>query len=586
MPAAAAKSILEYFSKPSFYAGQKEALLEIEAHYSAGYKAVILEGPTGTGKSAIAEAIAEKYGAYVNTSQKTLQTQYERDFPGMGVLRGRNAYSCDVIHGYADVAPCVEYGEKAEIRCSLTAKGGFRSDGKTVHCPYAAALARATETRVSLFNYHVFFAHRASTLPRTEEQIEQDLPPTLRFPMRGISVMDECHGLESIAMGLVQVTIDNTYMPLAPETSILGLIPKLQKGGDYRTALEETLDQMALDISSMDPGPPKTKLFRSMQNLATMLRRIAFTCGLYNRTKVEDYDGVPFENQWLMQQENVPGQKRPHTIHLKPVFAGPFVPGLFLRKGQRVLFMSATVLSKEIFCSTIGIKPEDAAYVSIPCHFPVENRLVHVYPCGDLSYKKFDQGIPKVIQGIKRILEIHKGQRGIIHTHSWRVLKAIKDGVKDSRLIFQDAAVRNREDFIDMLKESKDGVLVAPAMREGLDLKDDWSRFQILVKVPWPDFGDPQIKARVELDEKWCVWMTAISIVQSSGRSVRSVTDYASTYLLDAGFTQFYNRSRIVFGEDHKMRSLLPQWFVDALRIYSSDEAEAFLAGKELPCKV
>jgi Rad3-related DNA helicase len=99
-------------------------------------------------------------------------------------------------------------------------------------------------------------------------------------------------------------------------------------------------------------------------------------------------------------------------------------------------------------------------------------------------------------------------------------------------------------------------------MAEGLDLKDDLSRFQIICKVPYP-YLDHYTKSRITLDPAWYQWRTALTLVQATGRSVRSKTDYAVTYVLDADFERFIARNK----------SVLPRWWLDAIRWPKKDRS-------------
>ena len=82
-------------------------------------------------------------------------------------------------------------------------------------------------------------------------------------------------------------------------------------------------------------------------------------------------------------------------------------------------------------------------------------------------------------------------------------------------------------------------------MHTGLDLKDEQSRFQILVKVPYPSLGDRWIKKKQTLDNgKWYRWQSVLKIVQAYGRSVRSKDDHAVTYLLDSTFDNFIGTNK------------------------------------------
>ena len=89
-------------------------------------------------------------------------------------------------------------------------------------------------------------------------------------------------------------------------------------------------------------------------------------------------------------------------------------------------------------------------------------------------------------------------------------------------------------------------------MTEGVDLKGDLSRFQIICKVPYPYLGDPIIRKRMAKNSKWYPMKTAMSIVQSCGRSVRTSDDTAITYILDSDWINFYNRNKDVFPKGFK----------------------------------
>jgi len=76
---------------------QTQVLNEICEGFNSGYKHIILEAPTGFGKSPVAIAVAMTMGtSYICTSTKDLQTQYSRDFPFLRVAKGANNFRCIV----------------------------------------------------------------------------------------------------------------------------------------------------------------------------------------------------------------------------------------------------------------------------------------------------------------------------------------------------------------------------------------------------------------------------------------------------------------------------------------------------------
>jgi ATP-dependent DNA helicase DinG len=77
----------------------------------------------------------------------------------------------------------------------------------------------------------------------------------------------------------------------------------------------------------------------------------------------------------------------------------------------------------------------------------------------------------------------------------------------------------------------------------GLDLKNDLSRFQIIVKVPYPDLGDRWINEKRKINQQWYIWQTGLRLVQAYGRSIRSKDDWAITYVLYSGFENFVKKN-------------------------------------------
>jgi Rad3-related DNA helicase len=69
--------------------------------------------------------------------------------------------------------------------------------------------------------------------------------------------------------------------------------------------------------------------------------------------------------------------------------------------------------------------------------------------------------------------------------------------------------------------------------------------------------GDKRVNRRMKIDPYWYDLNTAQKFIQACGRSIRSDSDYATTYILDAAFDGFYNRASQFF----------PEYILDALRV-------------------
>ena len=222
---------------------------------------------------------------------------------------------------------------------------------------------------------------------------------------------------------------------------------------------------------------------------------------------------------------------------------------------NKILLMSATVLDVDSFCNSIGIDPKEVAYIKVPSTFPVKNREISLEFCNvNLKYTNLKEGLVDTVNHVEKILERHKNEKGIIHTANYNIAKTINDNILDSRLLVPNSYTRY-EMLKRHLESNNPTVLVSPSMTEGVDLKDDYSRFQIICKIPYPFLGDKQISERKKVDPSWYAWKTCLAIVQSYGRSIRSEKDWAKTYILDESFKWFIKQNS----------NRLPSWFLKAV---------------------
>jgi Rad3-related DNA helicase len=173
-----------------------------------------------------------------------------------------------------------------------------------------------------------------------------------------------------------------------------------------------------------------------------------------------------------------------------------------------------------------------------------------------------DSSLESIARAVDKIMARHAIERGVIHTTSYAQARYILQHVSElnrKRLITTEDSF-NRSTLISMHGSSDASVLISPSLHEGVDLKDDLARFQIIVKVPYPDLSDKRTQTILKRDRAWYDWQTAQRLVQTYGRSVRSETDHAVTYVLDSNFTRFVNSNK----------NLFPKYFLDAIRVEQS----------------
>jgi Rad3-related DNA helicase len=162
-------------------------------------------------------------------------------------------------------------------------------------------------------------------------------------------------------------------------------------------------------------------------------------------------------------------------------------------------------------------------------------------------------GLPKMLEECSRILRERPHERGIIHCHSRDLQQTVARHLRGefgSRILLHQGG-SDRDAGVDRLRASRYGVLCAVAMTEGLDLLGDDARFCIFAKIPWPDLTDPYIAERKKRSQEWYENVTALAVVQGSGRVVRDERDYAATFIFDGSFPMLVPR--------------FPDWWIQAL---------------------
>jgi ATP-dependent DNA helicase DinG len=253
------------------------------------------------------------------------------------------------------------------------------------------------------------------------------------------------------------------------------------------------------------------------------------------------------------------------AVEFKPLNAAPYCKEAFERC-NKVLIMSATISDPDQFCKNVGLKREEVEFIAAPSDFPKENRPIYVCNTAKLDWRSLqlvDIQI-KIATKVDELMTKYKDHKGIIHTTSYKQSNFIPEKISAknvARLIEttnnSSLNSRTREQVIaEHVNSVNPTVLISPSLNTGLELNDELSRFQIIVKVPYPDLSDRWIKAKKDSDQSWYVWQTVLELEQAYGRSVRSKEDYADTYILDSGFLYFFSKNRGMFAD----------WFVEALR--------------------
>lgn len=224
----------------------------------------------------------------------------------------------------------------------------------------------------------------------------------------------------------------------------------------------------------------------------------------------------------------------------------------------RCILLSATLVKSDINEILNG---EPYEYLDLASPIPVQNRRVYFSPSEfKHTYNEMD---PKAL--VKRVEEIIKGEgmpNTIVH-----VPYSLAEEMRDYWTI--PVITHDRADKAQALKRfiSDGGVLIGSGCTEGLDLKGDLCRLNIIAKLQWPCLGDTWVKKRRAMQDgyMWYLAETLKVVIQAAGRSTRGEDDYSRCIVMDPSFSNLIMQSTKL--------GLVPQYFLESIdwRKYESD---------------
>lgn len=502
-------------------------------------KFIILELGTGCGKSAIGLTVAryisslnnisDDYlpGSYVLTTQRVLQEQYLNDFaPPKGDLvsiKSSSNYECS-FHKQQSCAQSLNMLKNEE-------RGTPFWNKCTNNCVYKNAKRAFLESKESITNYSYFLA---------ETLYSGKITP------RELLILDEAHNCENELSRFIELTINEKFTKDA-------LKLEWPKKTDATSVVEwiKSMYQplLALQLSKAKSMIEKLNLQEKLTEFHLINAQIETLEG--HLSKVDNFLKLWSDDNWVLNIIEPESARVLRKFEFKPVDVGPYSDEMLFKYGKNIIMLSATIVNKDVFCETLGINKNDVAFLSIDSPFPIDNRPIYYTPVGNMSQASIEQTLPKMVEMIKLIIEQHKKDKGIIHAHTFRIADYIRKNIKSKRLLVHDNL--NRDEMIKKhMESSTPTILVSPSLSEGIDLKDDLSRFQILCKLPYPYLGDKLVKKRMTKNTLWYPFQTAKTIVQGVGRSIRNESDYANTYILDGNWDKFFASNSALFPESFK----------------------------------
>jgi ATP-dependent DNA helicase DinG len=546
-------------------------------------KFVLLRGPTGCGKSAIAitlalEAASLGKSTHILASHRFLQTQYLSDFEQFGLrnLWGKRNYPCRLAatQGFTlygkdiDCGDCVAYRRDLSRKISklvgkdfIAAHCSSKEPGDLCH--YTKARSSASVSKIALTNYNSFLAHTFYT-----ETLGK----------RDLLIVDEAHLLADRLAGFL-----TTEVPLLDEwveghsesknpkdhLEWLNTVVKSQLVASVEGMARALNNGISIDIDDMfnilvEANPMYAEVQASLPtNKDSEEMDFVRLYQLYKKIDKLLETATQNPNYWVVDivDKTIPGSGVEKVLEYKPVKVGKLAESYLFKYADEVVLMSAT-MNTGPFLSDLGIDADDIkAFIDLPSVFPISTRPIINDPVGSMSMATKEETIKLIAKKIEDIvMNKHPSEKGVIHLHSF------KNGADLHRLL--PLKVRSKiiwhlgndglriEELADLFFKSKDRWLASPSIVEGLDGKDDRVRAQILIKAPYPNIGSAQVAARKDLSDgqEWYLAQAANSLVQAYGRGTRHANDYSVMYVLDSEVSKAVA----------KANKSIPKWFMDA----------------------
>ena len=562
-------SLSDFFPFPSMRPFQKETLDKIEDALKST-KFVILEAPVGFGKSAVAVALSRNQeSAHILTSTKQLQDQYSNDFR-FPVVKGKSNFRCEIPKNVEQVV-LDSYGSSSNLRSyrefPLASKGKCVIDWNLKDCPHYTTFEeykthkskqcnknskceKLKDNKLCIYYNQKWSGFRAPITVYNYPFLLSEIKYAADVPHRKLLVCDEVHDLEKQILGFSSFSIKNNVLKkfhdqIRPEDEFI--IPN--KGEDEPTAWIDVLYDIEDILKEFSTLPAYKEIDQDQTAISKeMLKDL--------ESFVDDLKRDP--SNWVINNSKKLSNNSIEEITFQPIHVGDYTFPLF-NVADSILLMSATVFSKERLCTELGISINEASFIQISeSTFPVEHRPIFAMNTAKLNRETMNAALPKITQMIDRIMHHHKYDRGIVHTTSYNQTNYILQKIPEpnKKRLKTTEGNSNRTELMKKHDSSDASVLISPSLHQGIDLKDESSRFQIIMKVPYPDLSQKRTKIKLQRDREWYDWQTALRLVQTYGRSVRSEDDYATTYILDTNFTQFVQKNR----------NLFPTFFLEALR--------------------
>lgn len=484
---------------------------------------VVIEAPTGVGKSAIATALGSSDYVTVLVSNHGLIDQYEKRY-GFSAIRGKPSY------------PCVLSKKVNQWRktIGITPTAGdchflhMNDCPEAWQCPYLVAKSEAIQARRTVCTYK--YAGLTDAI--------QDRP--------GILVMDEVHNsvedmLDIAAFEMTDAIRQEYKFDRFP---LMGFGPRgrgdILEENNKDTVIYWLVKQMkkitVVDLFEvMTPeGNKNKKMFDKLteaNNLISGGSRVFYSC-VVPEDGSKDWRGSKFHHvaEMKMTIRLLDVQRTAHRI---------------MAQKRTNVFMSATIGTPKPLMNELGVY--DYQFQSYPHPVPASKRPIYDLGMGKMTKPELDADPSLYLKQANRIAEfinsLDVDWRGIILTTSNYKINLLR------RFLVENVSTRGRlqvygddltlsQRIAAFIADSRPGRVCVDTIQgwgSGISLDGDIARFSIVAGVPFMNPSDTfeKLRADTETGRRYSWWKPFSDVCQATGRVSRGEHDDDGEYMLN-----------------------------------------------------
>lgn len=549
---------------------QSDAIDQILNAIRQGKTDIFVEAPTGSGKSLIALELSKKLNgkSYILTSERSLQAQYESDCQTVYKENHKDTPSISGIDNYQCHVNKLPFSLGACKGLNLSYSEIINTFPCSKNCEYIQRQIKARQAKYSILNYSYFLIQMNYVLEK--HGIEKS-----PFKRADVVICDEAHKLPDIISNHFACNINESLISKFNDineeisklrenyslnfTSINQTIRKLIKEPinhivnnhklltQFYEQLCELKDSsqiiqshiqksymgnMTSILSNDKPDLQKMKLPSEVISFRKFCDHIKDI-----HCKVEDYLVITKNfglKSMVIDENDSKNGKKFITTYDSSLFKQHF------KKYSNVrIYMSAT-LQSNVLIGRWKLNPDKCEIIKLDPQWDPSKSPIYLVGTESFTFSNTSKAIDSAVKSLKIICENHENERGIIHTTSYFIRDELFKRCDHS---FRFYTYNNTQEKIDLLNKlkylPKNSIIVGPSLFEGTNFENDLGKFNVIIKVSYPNIKNPLWKNRYKFAREVYLGEAASRLEQASGRASRHEKDESITYILDTRANKF-----------------------------------------------